>query len=584
MNYYSRRRFIKQNSLALLGASMLSEGALNLFGHGSSNPAKDILYFDAFTRIGPRRYKHPGEQWQLEELLAELSHCSISGALVSSTLSVSYDAMYSNLELSDKLKPHNHLFALWNVLPHYTGEFPDPQNLERRMQEHGVRAVTINPLSNGWDWTAGTSRDLLQWLNDRKILTITSAAELGGWPSLNRFLGQYQSVPLLVTGTNWIEQRYLLPLLEVHRNLHVSFDRFQINEGLEYLCKRGLADQLIFASDTPTMSAGAHRCYVDYAAISEDERAKVAGGNLIRLLGGLRPPGVHTNKTEDVLMAAARQGKPLPVPVVDMHMHMLHEGLHGAGGAGYRMENGGPNGIFAMMERIGCVGGGFMSWNGVVSNDSVAGNRLVRQTLDRSPTGFWGLATFDPTHYTQKQLGEMIPAVYADKRLIGMKPYHFYGVEYHDPSYDIWWQFGEANQLYALIHPTRQDLLEVETLAGKYPKVRWVIAHAGGSYAMADLAIAAMKKYRNVYAEITLTPVPLGVIEYIVDHVGDDRILYGSDLPMRDPRQQLGWVVFSRLPLSAKRKILGENAFEVIEPCIGRLPQYNIPAHYLSRL
>jgi len=91
------------------------------------------------------------------------------------------------------------------------------------------------------------------------------------------------------------------------------------------------------------------------------------------------------------------------------------------------------------------------------------------------------------------------------------------------------------------------------------------------------MAIEMMKKHQNVFAEITLTPVPLGVIEYMVEAVGDDRILYGSDLPMRDPRQQLGWLVFSRLPLASKKKILGENAYRVIEPCIKNMPGYNVP-------
>src|SRR5690606_10129429 len=160
------------------------------------------------------------------------------------------------------------------------------------------------PLSNGWDWTAETSAELLEWLDSQQLLTITTAAELGGWQALNRFLQRYKSIPLLITVTNWIEQRYLLPLLERHPNLHISFDRFQINEGLEYLYKKGHVDQLIFASDTPTMSAGAHRCYVDYAGIPADARAKIAGGNLMRLLGGLRPPAVYTNKSEDQLMTA----------------------------------------------------------------------------------------------------------------------------------------------------------------------------------------------------------------------------------------------------------------------------------------
>ncbi len=544
----------------------------------------DTLFFDAFTRIGPRRYKHPAAQWRLEDLVKELAHCSISGAMVASTMSVSYDAMYSNLELSQMLKPYPHLFAVWNVLPHQTGECLPVAELSVAMREHNIRAVTLNPLSNGWDWREQSSEELLNWLNQNEVLVITSANELGGWYALNDFLDKYRSIPVLFCGAHWLDQRHLLPLVEGHSNLHISFDNFQINDGLEYFYKKGHVDQLIFASDTPTMSAGAHRTYVDLASIPQEDRAKVAGGNLIRLLKGLRPPAIHVNKEEDILMRAVRQGKPLPVPVVDMHMHMLHEGLNGAGGLGYRMENGGPKGIFAKMERIGCVGGGFMSWNGVVSNDSVAGNRLVKATLDSCPSGFWGLGTFDPTHYSQKQLGELIPQLYSDGRFIGMKPYHFYGVEYHHHSYDIWWKYGNQHKLYALIHPTRQDLLEVETLAPKYPDVRWVIAHAGGSYAMADMAIEVMKKYSNVYAEITLTPVPLGILEYLVAHLGDDRILYGSDLPMRDPRQQLGWVVFSKLPLASKERILGLNALSVIKPCIQRLPKYNIPAHFLQKI
>ncbi len=581
----SRREFIKRNSLTMLGTAVLSGSSASVLGNTIeflSQDKKDILFFDAFTRIGPRKYKHPAEKWQLDDLVKALNYCSVSGAMVSSTLSVSYDAMYSNLELSRTLKSHPNLFAIWNVLPHHTNECLPPKELKIKMDEHNIRAVTINPFSNGWDWTAESSQELLKYLNDNKIFTITTAAELGGWKALNEFLDRYKSIPLLVSGISWGEQRYAIPLLTGHPNFHISFDRFQINQGLEFLYKKGHINQLIFATDAPTMSVGAHRTYIDYADIPAEAKAKVAGGNLIRLLKGLRPPVNNVNREEDVLMTAVRNGKPLPVPVIDMHMHMLHEGLNGAGGTGYHMENGGPKGIFSMMEKLGVVGGGFMSWNGVVSNDSVQGNKLVKEALDVSPKGYWGLVTFSPTHYSQEELAVMIPQVYADKRIIGMKPYHFYGMEYHNPAYDIWWEYGNKNGLYALIHPSRSDLLEVDKLAEKYKNVRWVIAHAGGSYPMADMVIAVMKKHKNVFAEITLTPVPLGVIEYMVAALGDDRLLYGSDLPMRDPRQQLGWLVFSDLPLESKKRILGQNAYKVVEPCLKNMPEHNIPVSFMK--
>ncbi|MCC5907815.1 MAG: amidohydrolase family protein [Balneolaceae bacterium] len=579
--HYSRREFIRQNTLAGAGAFLSMGLGSALFDEkrefrDSSNG--DLpLFFDAFTLIGHRQNKHPAEQWSLSHLLEELDHCSISGALVAHTLSTLYDPMYINLELSEKLQSYPHLFAIWNVMPHHSGEFPPPEKLGELMKENDVRAVTLNPGVNSWNWRAGQSEELIGWLSEEKILSILTAPAVGGWDTLGQFLERYPELPVLLRNAAWSEQRQVLPLLEKHSNLHLTFNRFQINEGPEDLLERGFGDQLIFSSHAPEMSAGAHRMYIDFADISAEEKAKIAGGNLIRLLRGQEPPVARIKENEDELMADARRGSPLQGPVLDMHMHILHEGLHGAG-AHYRMVNGGPKGVFNMMNRLSeKPGGGIMSWIGVVSGDAHAGNESVIKALDAAPQGYWGLGTFDPSHYSQDELSRMIAEFYSDQRMIGMKPYPHYGIQYHHHSYDVWWEYGNENQLYALVHRSRGDGLEVEVLAEKYPNVRWVIAHAGGSYEWADIAIEAMNKFSNVYAELTFTSVPLGIIEYLADHAGEDRIVYGSDLPMRDPRQQLGWVIYSRLPLAAKKKVLAQNALEVIQPCLDRLPAYNHP-------
>ena len=54
-------------------------------------------------------------------------------------------------------------------------------------------------------------------------------------------------------------------------------------------------------------------------------------------------------------------------------------------------------------------------------------------------------------------------------------------------------------------------------------------------------------------------PIRLEVTDSGADEVGDDRILYGTDSPMRDPRPQFGWVAWSRLPEASRRNILGRN-------------------------
>lgn len=524
----------------------------------------DCIYFDALTRINPRTFKHPLECWSLDHLLEQMRHCSISAALVYSAQSVIYDPNLSNQRLCAQLKPHRQLHACWNVMPPSRGEFPEPDKLIEAMRQQGVQAVILHPKTNGWSPRSVISRELLGTLEQNRILTLLDAAELADFVELEAMLERYPRLPLLLTGAFWSQQRQLLPLLDVFANLHLTFEKLQIHHGLEELAGSGFEDRMLFGSNGPQMSAGAHRSYLDYASLSDAVKAKIAGGNLSRLLG-VPLPAPMSNPDEDELMAAARQGQKPSIATIDFHMHVVEEGLYGVGDS-HRQYRGGPTGIREGLDRIGCVAGGFMSWNGPVSNDVVLGNRVVSETLDTLGPSFWGLATLDVTHYSREEMIRMMHEVYADKRFIGMKPYPRFGLPYHDPAYDPWWAYGNEQGFYGLLHLTRGDFAEVESLAPRFPNVRWVVAHCGMTFAWADKAIACMNKHPNVFAEITYTTVPNGVIEHLVRSAGEDRVIYGSDLPMRDPRQQFGWVVYAKLPVAVKKKILRENALKVLEP------------------
>lgn len=533
------------------------------------------VFFDAWTQIGPRPHKHAAEQWSLPHLLEEMEHCSISAALVSHTQSVAYDPMYGNLALSDQLKPHPYLHAVWNVMPGGTGEFPEPDELIGLLRAHGVKVVSIHPKTNYWGPFLPCAEALFRMLEREAVPVVVIREEIGDYRLLQELLTLYPRLPLILTGIPWNDQRFILPLLAKHRNLHITFERFQIHWGLEDLVARGCEDQLLYASQAPLRSMGAHRAYIDYAELPLATRQKIAGGNLARLLGGMQPPVARENAQEDAFMASARLG--LPIPHIDLHMHILDEGLNGAGGS-FRMHNGGPKGVFKLLQRLGCIGGGLMSWNGTVGADTVAGNRCTIAALDAAPPGFWGLGSFDAQHYTEEEVAEQAAQLYScDPRFIGMKPYWIQGVEYSHPCYAQWWEYGNEHRLYALIHRVRNDFEEIDFLAAKYPDIRWVVAHCGADFSTADMAIESARKHRNVYLEITLTPTYLGVIDYLVAGAGEDRVIYGSDLPMRDPRQQFGWVVYSRLSEVAKRAVLLENARAVIAPCLPRLPQFNHP-------
>lgn len=529
----------------------------------------DRLFFDACICIGPRRGKHPAQPWTLSYVLDEMRHCSVAGGLVCHQLGVNYDPMTGNRMLSRDLAPHRHLYAMWNVMPHHTGEFPPPAELLTLMQQANVRAVTLNPKTNGWDLLSVQNAPLLKALAQARILAVIRRDQLRDFGELENLLTQYPRLPVLLAHASWAEQRLVVPLLKAYQRLYLAFSHYQAHYGLEVLVEQGLADQLVYGSNAPEMSMGAQRTYIDYAELPDAVKDKIAGGNLRRLLGGVGPDSVTVNPDEDELMRRARQGQPQAVTLLDMHIHMLHEGLNGGGGA-YTMYRGGPAGTLRLMKRLGYAGAAVMSWS-LVSGDTVGGNEVIKQALQSFPAGYWGAASFDPAHYSQDDLQRLIPALYADHRFIGMKPYLF-GIRYDSPMYDCWWRYGNANRLYALIHRPANDCGEVANLADRYPEVSWIIAHSGASYEVADSVIACARKHRNVYAEITLTPLTAGVIEYLVAGMGADRVLYGSDLPMRDPRQQLGWVLYARLSPEVKAKVLGLNALNILKRS-GRYPR-----------
>ena len=57
------------------------------------------------------------------------------------------------------------------------------------------------------------------------------------------------------------------------------------------------------------------------------------------------------------------------------------------------------------------------------------------------------------------------------------------------------------------------------------------------------------------------------MIEQLVNAAGASRILYGSDMPLMDPRSQLGKIITAPISDAAKRLIVGENARRLL--CLG---------------
>ncbi len=134
----------------------------------------------------------------------------------------------------------------------------------------------------------------------------------------------------------------------------------------------------------------------------------------------------------------------------------------------------------------------------------------------------------------------------------------------NDPVWDPIYQFADDRGLAVISHTGGEgdtcSPVYVEDIAGRYPDARFVIGHSGNSEPYRSQAIEAARRFPNVYLETCSSFREPGVIERLVAEAGVDRVVLGSDVPLMDPRTQLGKIITARISDDAKRLVLGENA------------------------
>ena len=529
-----------------------------------------MIYFDCNCEVGPRNQKDPAAPWSVHDVLRSMDHCGIAGALVVHTLSYADDPVRARKALMHDLAvAPDRLFPVWILLPPDAGDFEQtPAELLDAMARDNVRAVKLYPGSHNWPLDISVIGPTLAALEKKRVLTMINFDELPGgkagqpnqqaYETLGAILHKFPRLPVLLQNIWWSCQRVITALMARHRNLHIEFSCYQINRGIEEYVRRFGAERLLFGTGLPAKSAGAARAYVDYAQAPASAREAIAGRNLERLLDGVvpGPPAAHA---VDPLRDLAAEGQPMNVPVLDAHCHLLQEGGDSAGM--YVMYKGDADGLLEIKNTMGIERTAVMSWSGPISSDLIDGNDVVARAVEKYPGRFLGVCYLNPTHQSPEELLAEVRKRVEAQGFVGLKPYNRQSIRYSDPLYVPCWEYANEKGLYSLLHigGAVGGMDVVEEMAATYPKAQWVIAHSGGSFGMARSVVAGMKKYDNIWAELTLTPVTNGVIEWMVGEVGDDRVLFGTDAPMRDPRPQFGWVVWSDLPVESRKRILGEN-------------------------
>lgn len=108
---------------------------------------------------------------------------------------------------------------------------------------------------------------------------------------------------------------------------------------------------------------------------------------------------------------------------------------------------------------------------------------------------------------------------------------------------------------------SQSDPEDTAWLARRYPNVQVIMAHLTGC---GFRGVLEARGVDNLVVDTSGAFPEAEILEYAVEQLGASRVVYGSDLPIREPAVTLGRVLGSRLSANDRAKVLFDNAARIL--------------------
>lgn len=255
-----------------------------------------------------------------------------------------------------------------------------------------------------------------------------------------------------------------------------------------------------------------------------------------------------------------------PTNRIDAHAHI------GSLAIAFTPHGGSPAALIRMMDAVGVEMACVSATSSIASGDIDRGDSDLKAALHEFPGRFLPLVTYNPNRadHGLKELARR----FEDLQAVGIKVHpHYYECDADSPLYEPGYGFANERGCLVLCHTElafqsghdRSRPSRLGNAAEKFQGAQFVMGHSGFSADGYREAILQTKRTPNIYLEVSPLTIFSGVtIDELVAEAGPDRVLYGSDAPLLDPRQTMGRILFSGLPQRDKDSILGGNAARLL--------------------
>lgn len=256
----------------------------------------------------------------------------------------------------------------------------------------------------------------------------------------------------------------------------------------------------------------------------------------------------------DLGMTASRIGR-VDFGIIDVHAHW--------GAWHFPSECHDRENLYRIMDDAG-IEKAVLSSTVAIQMDVAGGNEDLARLIERDRDNrLYGAVVVNPRLAAESL--RSLDRFAGHERFVGIKYHpHYSRIPSPAPEAMTLFQAGFEGGLRAyFVHTySEQQARENLEVAERFPEVSVFLFHMGGNEPR-PTAIAA-GPYENAILEPCCTPSTRGKLRFAVDTVGEERVVFGSDLTLISPFHTLGMVLEEEFDPRVLRKILRGNALRLL--------------------
>jgi len=348
-----------------------------------------------------------------------------------------------------------------------------------------------------------------------------------------------KGVPAILVDVSYSNMAEVIAAMQRFPNLYAETNWMSIPGGIEVMVGEVGADRLLYGSGAPFYPVSRALNHVFEAAVSEEEKAQVLGGNAVRLFGldARQMSGRPQVATNGILGFSE--------PVIDVHCHL------GRWEFPIPAERGAD--LLRLMKQAG-VERSISSSAEAIIYDLAAGNRWLAQEIEGHPE-LLGYVVVNP-NYLELSCQEM-DRYYRQPNFVGAKLHCDYSAsptasEKTRRLLEEVARRGKPLKIHTSGAGTAQALKDA---ALAHPDWAIIKAHGGGREAALEVVDAP-----NIYFEFAGSRCSSQTIRGALEVLGEDRLMFGTDATLLSMCSVLGAYRDAGLTPEQRRKVLSANA------------------------